>query len=230
MSPQVSELSEDQARALKTLSRQVVAQLELRRNVDVLSHSRKEHQRTESALRNAETFYLSLVEGLPQNIFRKDIHHRFTFGNGKFCAALGKSLDDILGKTDFDFYPSELAAKYQRDDQRIMDIGEGLDTVEAHQTPSGEKIYVHVVKTPLMSSTGEVIGIQGIFWDVTIRKRTEEALAYERDLLRTLLENIPDHIYFKDSQSRFIKCSKAMASSLGLSRSEDAIGKSDADF
>jgi PAS domain S-box-containing protein len=230
MSPQIRGLSPDQALALKTLSRQVMTQLELRRNLADLSRSLKEQKETAFALKNAETFYLSLVEGLPQNIFRKDIHCRFTFGNGKFCATVGKPLEEIVGKTDFDFFPSELAAKYQRDDQRIIETREGLDTVEAHQTPSGEKIYVHVVKTPITSDAGEVIGIQGIFWDVTARKRTEEALAYERDLLRTLLENIPDHIYFKDSRSRFIKCSKAMASALGLVRPEEAVGKSDADF
>jgi PAS domain-containing protein len=62
-----------------------------------------------------------------------------------------------------------------RDDLRVMATREPIDTVEANQTPEGERIFVHVIKTPLYDSAGNVVGIQGIFWDVTERKKTEEA-------------------------------------------------------
>ena len=80
--------------------------------------------------------------------------------------------------------------------------------MEANQTLEGDKVYVHVVKTPIFDVHGQVIGIQGIFWDVTERKQIEAALAQERDLMRALLDNCPDAIYFKDAKSRFIKCSR----------------------
>ena len=224
------QLAAPHATALEVISHQVMAQLEVRRKSRQLSRQLTESQATAEALRHSEAVYHSLVEGLPQNIFRKDKLLRFTFANHRFCQMLGKSLAEIVGKTDFEFFPVEMARKYQRDDQRVLDSGKPVDTVEAHQTPSGEKIYVHVLKTPIRDSVGELIGIQGIFWDVTGRKRTEEALAHERDLLNTLLDNIPDHIYYKDSESRYIKCSKAMAASLGISDPQLAIGKTDFDF
>jgi len=65
----------------------------------------------EEALRHSEAFYHSLVESLPQNILRKDLRGCFTFANRRFCTSLGKSLSDIIGKMDFDFYPPELALK-----------------------------------------------------------------------------------------------------------------------
>ena len=68
-----------------------------------------------------------------------------------------------------------------------------------------------------------------ILRDVSGRKQAEAELAYERDLLQTLLENSPDQIYFKDGQSRFIKCSKSLSGRLGVSH-EELIGKSDYDF
>ena len=69
-----------------------------------------------------------------------------------------------------------------------------------------------------------------MFWDVTERHQIEEQLAYERDLLSALLDNVPDRIYIKDTESRFIKGSTALAKRLGLNSAEDFIGKTDYDF
>lgn len=128
----------------------------------------------EEKLRNSETLYHSLVETLPQNIFRKDLSERFTFANQRFCLTLGKPLEEILGRTDFDFFPPELAEKYQRDDRIILETGKSLEVIEEHQPPEGGKLYVQVVKTPLYNAQGRIIGLQGIFWDITEKKLAEE--------------------------------------------------------
>lgn len=155
----------------------------------------------EEKLRNSETLYHSLVENLPQNIFRKDLNERFTFANQRFCATLGKPLEEILGKTDFDFFPPELAAKYQQDDRKILETGQLFETIEEHQPPGGEKIYVNVVKTPILDSAGKIIGLQGIFWDITEKKRAEERiqrttaeLAKSREELRIKNEQMQDDL------------------------------------
>ena len=135
-----------------------------------------ERRRHEEELRNSETLYHSLVETIPQNIFRKNLNEQFTFANQRFCQTLGRSLNDIVGKTDFDFFPAEMAAKYQKDDQEIMQAGRMFEAVEENQPPSGEKLYVNVVKTPLHDANGKIIGLQGIFWDITEKRRAEEKL------------------------------------------------------
>jgi sigma-B regulation protein RsbU (phosphoserine phosphatase) len=135
-----------------------------------------ERKLSEEKVRNSEALYHSLVENLPQNIFRKDLSEQFTFANQLFCRTLGRPLEEILGKTDFDFFPAALAAKYQKDDQSIMETGKLFETVEEHQLPGGEKIYVNVVKTPLYDARGQIIGLQGIFWDITERRRAEEKI------------------------------------------------------
>ncbi|HEY0456391.1 MAG TPA: PAS domain S-box protein [Verrucomicrobiae bacterium] len=223
-------LSALQSETLRTLARQVTTQLELRLRLVELNRSIEEHKRTEDRLRNSEAFYQTLVETLPQNILRKDLQGRFTFANKKFCHFISRPLSEIIGHTDYDFFPRELADKYNRDDERVVSTLENLDTIEAHITPAGDKLFVHVIKTPLYDAVGHVIGIQGIFWDVTQRKKIEEALAYERDLLRALLDNIPDRIYFKDTQSRFLRCSSSMGKRLGLENPLDVVGKTDFDF
>ena len=173
--------SDRQRDALEVLGRQAMAQLELRRHLSELARTLEEHKQTEDRLRNSESFYQTLVETLPQNILRKDSEGRFTFANRKFCQSIGKPLYDILGKTDFDFFPASLASKYFQDDLRVMTTLENLDTVEEHVTPGGEKLFVHVIKTPLYNALGQVVGIQGIFWDVTQRKRIEQELEQARD-------------------------------------------------
>ncbi len=130
----------------------------------------------EEKLRHSEALYHSLVETLPQNIFRKNLQYQFTFGNKHFCGVLGRPLEEILGKTDFDFFPKELAEKYQRDDRQVIETGEPYETVEEHQPPGGGKIYVQVVKTPLRDADSKIIGLQAIFWDITQQRMAEEKI------------------------------------------------------
>jgi PAS domain S-box-containing protein len=89
---------------------------------------------------------------------------------------------------------------------------------------------VEVIKTPLHNEAGEVTGLQCMFWDVTERHLMEEQLAYERDLLNALLDNVPDRIYIKDTESRFIKGSSALARRLSLESADEIIGKTDYNF
>ena len=151
-----------------------------------------QRRRTEKELRNSESLYHSLVETMPQNVFRKDLQGRFTFANQQYLKPYKCKLEDILGKTDFDFFPRELAEKYQKDDQRVMKTGQTYEIIEEHQPVGQEKTIVQVVKTPLYSADGKIIGLQGIFWDITAQKLAEERirranteLARSREELRT---------------------------------------------
>jgi phosphoserine phosphatase RsbU/P len=142
-----------------------------------------QRRQAEENLRNSEALYHSLVETLPQNILRKDLQGRFTFANQQFCRILGKPLEQIVGKTDFDFFPHALAEKYQHDDQRVMKTGTAYQTVEEHQPPGRDKIYVQVVKTPLYGADGAIIGLQGIFWDITQQRLADEKIRRVNGLL-----------------------------------------------
>ncbi|WP_165221328.1 sensor histidine kinase [Aquisphaera insulae] len=168
-----------------------------------------ERRRAVQALRESEVLYYSLVETLPQNILRKDLDGAFTFANRRFCAELGRSLDQILGRTDFDFYPRELAEKYRRDDRRVIESGQVLDVVEQHVTTHGEKLYVQVMKSPILADDGRPIGIQGIFWDVTARIRAEEQLKEQNVTLQELAHSEHQaHEALKQAQSRLVQTEK----------------------
>jgi two-component system, NtrC family, sensor kinase len=163
---------------------------------DSLETQLVERRRAEEALRASEVFYHSLVESLPQNILRKDREGRFTFGNRRFCDIVGRPLEQIIGRTDLDFFPRELAEKYRADDARVMETRAIMDVVEEHVTPDGQVHYVQVLKTPLINeSTGEVIGIQGIFWDVTESRRVQEELRQSRERFELAVQGSKDGIW-----------------------------------
>ncbi len=189
-----------------------------------------EQKNAEQALRTSELLYHSLVEIIPQNILRKDSEGRFTFANQRFCKLNDRPLDEIIGKTDHDLFPKDQADKYRRDDQRVMENDQTYATTEIHTQPDGTELHVEVIKRPLHNEAGEVTGLQCMFWDVTERHFMEEQLAYERDLLNALLENVPDRIYIKDTESRFIKGSSALARRLSLNSADEIIGKTDYNF
>ena len=183
-----------------------------------------------TALRDAEAVYHSLVESLPLSVLRKDSRGRIQYANAQACDQLGLKVSELIGKTDFDLFPADLAKRYMTDDQRVMQSGELYHNVERHQTGNEKSIHAEVWKAPVHSATGDVVGIQVMFWDVSDQKDAEHQIEFEKFLLATLLETVPDSVYFKDSDSRFIRLSQSCASKFGLADPRDALGKSDADF
>ena len=151
---------------------------------DELSQRRK----VEQALMESEAFYQSLVETLPLALLRKDLQGRFTFANRLLCEAFRKSADEILGRTDSDFFPRELADKYRADDRRVLESRHNFETTEEFQAPNGERRFTHVVKTPVYDALGTVIGIQGIFSDVTEKERAEIELQQTKARLQAVLD------------------------------------------
>jgi PAS domain S-box-containing protein len=183
-----------------------------------------QRERVEHALRDSEALYQSLVQSLPQNIFRKDRAGRVTFGNQHYCATLKLPLEALLGKTDFDLFPKELAEKYTGDDQKVMQTGEPFETIEEHHLPDGSNIFVQVVKTPVYDAQGEVVGIQGIFWDVTEKKRAEEILAHSERRYRQLTEATLDAIILADQREQIILFNPAAERMFGW-QADEVLGR-----
>ena len=189
----------------------------------------QQHQ-LETALRDSEAVYLSLVESLPLSVVRKDTQGNVEYANQQACEHTGLSLEELIGKSDFDLYPADLAQKYSHDDQEVIKSGKLFHDVERHQVGSDKQIYVEVWKAPVHSGAGDVTGIQVMYWDITSQKDTEHQIEFEKFLLNTLLDSVPDFIYFKDVESRFIRLSRSCTSRLGIEDPQEAIGLSDADF
>ena len=168
----------------ETLIRKLEAKMgELEQANRMLKQDITERLRTEEELRTSRALYCSLVENLPQSIFRKDREGRFQFVNERFCRDLQRPLEDIVGKTDADFFPPDLAQAYRSDDLRVMASEKVLDQEERHLGADGRETFVHVIKTPLRDARGRNCGVQGVFWDITERRQAEERLRQHAALL-----------------------------------------------
>jgi len=181
-----------------------------------------------------------VVEQLPVGIFRKDAAGRFTFVNPRFCQLRATAADQILGRTAAEIaadtspnlqamWRPEVAAQECLQHALIMQTGQQVEREESGIGADGLPQYWQVIESAALGPGGAVVGSQGVMLDITQRKQTDDMQVNERELLRALLDNSPDHIYFKDRQSRFIKSSTAQALEFGMSTPDGLVGKTDFD-
>ena len=181
--------------------------------------------------------YHSLVEHLPVCVYRIDLEGRLTFGNSAYLQDVGRSLDELLGKTVFDLFPEEEARKYDADDRRIMETGEVFHDVEEHEV-RGEKRFAEVLKSRVHDHVGRPLGIQGMYWDVTTRKHAENrlqeasaelekshrALQDSQAMYHSLVEQLPVCVYRIDLDGRLTFGNSAYLKDVGQSL-DDIVGK-----
>lgn len=152
--------------------------IEIQQQLSQVSSELDQHtvdrRKREKGLRQAIESYQSLIESLPLNVFQKNSKSKFTFANARFLETIGKSKRECLGKSDFDLFPKEQAEKYAADDRLVLANGEPLEDIEEHILRDGKKIYVQVFKAPIRNARKEIIGVQGMFWEVTDRIQAEQ--------------------------------------------------------
>ena len=186
----------------------------------------------EANLASERDLLCTLLDNSPDCIYFKDRQSHFVRCSKAF-EKLFKVSDrsGFIGKTDFDFFTEEHARPAFEDEQEIIRTGQPLlGKVEKETHPDGRMTWCLTTKMPWRDKDGRIIGTFGISKSVTALKETEAKLASERDLLCTLLDNSPDCIYFKDRQSRFVRCSKAFERLFKVSDRSRFIGKTDFDF
>jgi two-component system, LuxR family, sensor kinase FixL len=190
-----------------------------------------EQKQAEESLVRERSLLRTLIDNLPDSIYAKDIAGRKILANPADLKNLRcKTEAEALGKSDFDLFPREIAAKFYADDQKVIQGQPVVNREEYFLGDEGERHWLLTSKLPMRDQNGKIIGLIGIGRDITERKQTEETLSSERLLLRTLIDNLPDLIYAKDKEGRFVLNNVAHAKNLGAESPEELKGKSDFDF
>jgi two-component system, cell cycle sensor histidine kinase and response regulator CckA len=171
----IGELAASRLAAINMMEDAVEAKKTLESAHKELIKENTERKLADEALRESEEKYRTLVENIPQKIFTKDRRSVFVSCNENFARDMGIRPEQFIGKTDYDFFPKELADKYRSDDMRIMETGE-TEGIEDQYILGGEKVWIYTVKTPVRDKKGNIVGILGIFSDITERKNLEARL------------------------------------------------------
>ena len=163
-----------------------------------------EQFRANQALSNTNILLQSILEALPIRVFWKDRQSRYLGANSLFAQDAGlKSVAELLGKDDHQLIWWEYADRYKGSDRQIMQSGERHLGYEEEQTaPNGEKVWFHTSKVPLYNSEQQIIGVVGVYEDITMRKRVDDQLLWRTTFLETLLESSPDGILAVDANGQ----------------------------
>ena len=180
-----------------------------------------ERKKMEEALVEERDLLQALIDNIPDLIHFKDDKNRFIRVNKAKADFFGKSPENMIGKTDFDFFPHEQAEAAYADDNWVMKFNKPLvDKVEKITQVDGTEHWVFVSKIPRHDEKGEVIGTIGISRNITELKKTEEKLRSSEERLKTLFEFAPDAIYLTDLEGTFIDGNKAAEQLIGYKREE----------
>ncbi len=173
--------------------------------------------------------FLSCV---PDAVYFKDLESRFVRASASLAQRVGcDDPNEMVGKSDLDVFSEEHGLLAFADEQEVIRTGKPvLGKVEKETLADGRSTWVLTSKLPWRNPAGTIIGTFGISKDITALKRAEEDLQNSSDMLQALLDNIPDRIYFKNAQSRFVKVGKALVKRLGMTSPDQVVGKTDFDF
>jgi PAS domain S-box-containing protein len=190
--------------------------------VAFLVHDLTEHKQAEEALAQERSLLRMLIDNLPDLIYVKDSQSRFVVVNQAQARLLGGTTPDkVLGKSDFDFFPHELAQKYYADEQAILQSGQPLISVEEPTTDiAGHKKWLATTKVPLRDSNGQVMGLVGVGRDITEHKQAEESLRESEEKYRTILENMHEGYFEVDIAGNLTFFNDALCRIHGYPRDE----------
>lgn len=137
-----------------------------------------ERKRVEEALKASETNYRTLIGNLDQGIFLKDRDLRYVTVNAVFCAAAGRSEDELRGKTIREAFPANAVAERSTEiEQRVLREGRAIETEEVMAIEDKPR-NIRVYRTPVKDAAGNVAGVLGICWDVTAQRAQETQLRH----------------------------------------------------
>lgn len=174
----------------------------------------------------------TVLNTIPTRVFWKDRDSVYRGCNEAFARDHGLDAPEVIvGKTDRDTMSAAWAERYLADDREVLATGQSkLGYEEPQVRLDGSSGWLLTNKVPLYDAQGRVNGVLGTYEDITERKRAAAALEQEHALLRTLIDLLPDGIYVKDRESRFVVANRILARRFGQDSPDALLGRSDHDF
>jgi len=181
-----------------------------------------ERKQAEERLRIERLLLRTVIDNIPDSIYSKDAYLGKTLANLANLSHVGlKSELEILGKTDFELYPKEIAEGFYEDDHKVIESGQPIFNKEEYiLLANGEKKWQLTSKLPLKDKDGNIIGLVGIGRDITKRRMAEEALRQSENIIRSITDSAYDAIIMIDAEGLITYWNPAAERLFGYTRSE----------
>lgn len=204
---------------------QVAGTIGVTRNITDLKTAQQESARQLKLLQ-------TLMESLPDMVSLKDTQNRLLYVNRAFAKRFAH--DDpsrLIGMTDHDLHPHDEADIYTMEEKEIIRTGKPIiNESNSYVDPEGIRRDILKSKIPCYDENGKITGILGINRDITVIKQAQRESSQRLKLLQTVINALPDPIYLKDKESRFILVNQSLCELFSLRDSSEIIGKTDFDF
>jgi PAS domain S-box-containing protein len=176
-------------------------------------------------LENERRVLRALIDNVPDFMYVKDIEGRFLLANASLVRLNGaKTPEEMVGKTDFYFYPQEMATAFYEDEQKIIRSGQSMyNREEECLDHAGNTSRVLTTKVLLRDGNGKVIGIAGIGRDITVRKHAEDSLREAERKYRGIVDNAIIGIFQSTPGGRTLSVNPAMARIYGYDSPEEML-------
>lgn len=173
-----------------------------------------ERKRAEQALRESQSRLHAILDNCPAMIFLKDLDGRYLQVNRQFERTFNLTPEQVLGRTDDELFPPELTAAFRATDRSVLEAGGSLEFEEQAVYADGPHAYI-VHKFPLHDAARNVYAVGGISTDITARKRAEDDLRKQKEILQKIFDHIPVMIAFIDSGGKMKLLNRAWEQILG---------------
>jgi PAS domain S-box-containing protein len=160
------------------------------------------HKRAEAALKLGEHRFAAFMENLPGAAWMKDMSGRYVYANAEALRAFAISADQLIGKTDDEVFPPRMARAFVENDQRVLEVGGSLTTVEVHPQADGVDHHSLISKFAVPGPEGTTAYVGGVAVDITSRIAAEQALRDSEQRFRGFAENTDDVLWIADPHAR----------------------------
>ncbi len=183
-------------------------------------HDITDRKKTEDALRDMNTMLQTLLQAMPDLVFFKDAQGRFLLGNKTMEEILGLRQEEFIGKAESDLLPPDVAKGCRRSDAEAIKSGRPTRSEERFTDKNGEAGFLDVVKAPIYSTNGDLMGLVGVGRDITDYKRIEEELRRGEAKFRTLFDSAIDGLFIVDMEGYIINVNQTAHERLGYTKKE----------